>query len=82
MIILFEEEKSRGILWCTANLKFQETKSKYAAGSLNKGSTSLSLYLPLGSAYVARLTAINEASKSVDGGFDGTKDTSMQKWIY
>ena len=61
---------------------FQETKSKYAAGSLNKGSTSLSLYLPLGSAYVARLTAINEASKSVDGGFDGTKDTSMQKWIY
>ena len=61
---------------------FQETKSKYAAGSLNKGSTSLSLYLPLGSAYVARLTAINEASKSVDGGFDGTNDTSMQKWIY
>lgn len=61
---------------------YQETKSKYAAGSLNKGSTSLSLYLPLGSAYVARLTAINEASKSVDGGFDGTNDTSMQKWIY
>lgn len=61
---------------------FQETKSKYAAGSLNKGSTSLSLYLPLGSAYVARLTAINEASKSVDGGFDGTNDTSMQNWIY
>ena len=61
---------------------FQETDAKYAAGSLNKGSTSLSLYLPLGSAYVARLTAINEASKSVDGGFDGTNDTSMQKWIY
>ena len=61
---------------------FQETDAKYAAGSLNKGSTSLSLYLPLGSAYVARLTAINEASKSVDGGFDGANDTSMQKWIY
>lgn len=61
---------------------FQETDAKYAAGSLNKGSTSLSLYLPLGSAYVARLTAINEASKSVDGGFDGGNDTSMQKWIY
>lgn len=61
---------------------FQETDAKYAAGSLNKGSTSLSLYLPLGSAYVARLTAINEASKSVDGGFDGTNDTSMQNWIY
>lgn len=61
---------------------FQATDTKYAAGSLNKGSTSLSLYLPLGSAYVARLTAINEASKTVDGDFDGANDTSMQNWVY
>ena len=41
---------------------FQDFKDIYAAGSLNKNSTSVSLWLPLGRAYVARLTAVNSAT--------------------
>lgn len=54
----------------TANVKalsyretiYQDFKDIYAAGSLNKNSTSISLWLPLGRAYVARLTAVNSAT--------------------
>lgn len=64
---------------------YQDFESLYAAGSLGKNSTSLSLWLDLGHSYVARITSINEASGSQDGDCDKTKTAgqkSKSAWIY
>lgn len=64
---------------------YQDFETLYAAGSLNKNSTSLSLWLDLGHSYVARVTSINRASGSQAADCDATKTagkTSASKWIY
>ena len=54
---------------------YQKTDSLYAAGSLDKNSTSLSLWLPLGHVYVARMCAYNDSCPSI-------ADDSKNEWVY
>lgn len=61
---------------------FQNTDSRYAAGSLDKNSTSVSLWLPLGSVYVARICAFNSACTALDAGPALNVMTSDQQWVY
>lgn len=61
---------------------FQNTDSRYAAGSLDKNSTSVSLWLPLGSVYVARICAFNSACTALDAGPAPNVMTSDQQWVY
>lgn len=61
---------------------FQQTDSRYAAGSLDKNSTSVSLWLPLGSVYVARICAFNSACTALDAGAAPNVMTSEQQWVY
>ncbi len=61
---------------------YQDVNTMYAAGSLNKNATSLSLWLELGHSYVARITAINEASGVPDADFDASTASSANYWIY
>lgn len=64
---------------------YQDFNTLYGAGSLNKNSTSVSLWLELGHSYVARLTAINAASGLQSATCDSEKTAgqkSASKWIY
>lgn len=54
---------------------YQKTDSLYAAGSLDKNSTSLSLWLPLGRIYVARMCAYNDSCPTVAA-------DSKNEWVY
>ncbi|MCR5495444.1 MAG: hypothetical protein K6F15_07375 [Treponema sp.] len=60
---------------------YQKTESLYAAGSLNKNSTSISLWLPLGSVYMARICAYNDECGSL-GATDAAVLVSDQEWYY
>ena len=60
---------------------YQNTSSLYAAGSLDKNSTSVSLWLPLGSVYVARICAYNDACTSL-GDTVEAQLASDQEWYY
>lgn len=64
------------------NTDYQNFHTMYAAGSLNKGSTSVSLWLPLGSVYAARLTSFNDYYSGPDADFDAGETTSKLPWIY
>lgn len=64
------------------NTDYQNFNTMYAAGSLNKGSTSVSLWLPLGSVYAARLTSFNDYYTGPDADFDAGETNSKLPWIY
>lgn len=54
---------------------YQKTDSLYAAGSLDKNSTSLSLWLPLGRVYAARMCAYNDSCPAI-------ASDSKNEWVY
>lgn len=60
---------------------FQQTESLYAAGSLDKNSTTVSIFLPLGSVYMARICAFNQECESL-GSTDDAILVSDQEWLY
>ncbi|MCR5495443.1 MAG: hypothetical protein K6F15_07370 [Treponema sp.] len=76
---------SKVVRYQYTNAIYQDFNTLYGAGSLNKNSTSLSLWLDLGHSYVARITAYNDASGSQSATLDSDKTagkTSASKWIY
>lgn len=60
---------------------FQKTDSLYATGSLNKNSTTVSLWLPLGSVYMARICAYNSECNAL-GATEAAVLVSDQEWYY
>lgn len=59
---------------------FGKTDSYYAAGSLDKNNTSVTLKLPLSKVYAARLCAWNECCNDIAD--DDTAFSSTQDWVY
>lgn len=59
---------------------YGKTDSYYAAGSLDKNNTTVTLKLPLGKLYIARLCAWNACCNDIAD--DDTAFSSNQDWIY
>ena len=56
-------------------------KTYYSAGSLDKNSKTITLHLPLGKVYIARICAWNAFCNSIDTSTDAGF-TSVQDWVY
>lgn len=60
---------------------YQDPNGPWAAGNLGKNCTTVSVWLPLGSVYMARICAYNQECESL-GTTDAAILTSDQEWLY